>query len=65
MTYKLLTFNIRYDNRFDGKNRFTNRLPIIFETLNELDPDIICFQEVTREMFKKLEPLLLKYNYTG
>ena len=65
MTYKLLTFNIRYDNRFDGKNRFTNRLPIIFETLNELDPDIICFQEVTRRMFEKLEPLLQKYNYTG
>ena len=65
MTYKLLTYNIRYDNRFDGQNRFTNRLPIIFETLNELDPDIICFQEVTRRMFEKLEPLLLKYNYTG
>lgn len=65
MKYTLMTYNIRIDVKSDGKHRFKRRLSLILKTLKKLDVDIICFQEITRKMFKKIYPHLKDYNYVG
>lgn len=65
MKYTIMTFNIRIDVITDGKHRFSKRLPLILDTLEKLNLDIICFQEITRKMYKKLTPLLEKYDVVG
>ena len=43
---KFVTFNIRTDKNQDGENSFCYRKPLVLRTIEEQNPDIICFQEV-------------------
>ncbi len=46
MKIKVMTFNIRYDNKDDGKNCFDGRKALIKEFLQKQKPDVVGFQEV-------------------
>ncbi len=61
----LMSFNIRYDNPEDGKNRWSNRLPIIDKYLNGRKPDIVGMQEVTYRQLTDLISVLHDYQYVG
>lgn len=65
MQYSILTFNLRIDREHDGEHRQRFRFPLIKETLKEVSPDIICFQEVKKEAESKLVSFLKDYNYVG
>ena len=56
MKLKIMTFNIRCKNGGDGINCFNNREPKVLRAINDEQPDLIGFQEVTdyqREFLRK------------
>ncbi len=65
MSIKVMSFNLRYDNEWDGENRFTKRLPRVIELIKNESPDIIGFQEVTEPMRKTLYGALDGYLFCG
>lgn len=46
-TIKIMTFNARVSVPMDGINQFCHRTPRIKRMIEETDPDIICFQEIS------------------
>ena len=62
---KYCTFNLRYENPFDGKNGFVFRQPLIKETLIKERFDVIGFQEVLPGMRGALERDLPMYAFVG
>ena len=61
---KLVTFNIRccYDT-FDGINGFVHRAGLVFDTIDERKPDVICFQEVIPPQVSLLRRSLRDYTF--
>lgn len=59
---KVMTFNLRSDSVFDGKNRWSRRKEVVYEILNNYDCDIIGLQEVTLKMRQDLESQLTHYH---
>lgn len=62
---KIITFNLRYDNEWDGINSFTNRRERIVRTINELQPEVIGFQEALPAMAEYLRENLHGYYIVG
>ena len=62
---KVMTFNLRSDSVFDGKNRWSRRKEVVYEILNNYDRDIIGLQEVTLKMRQDLESRLTYYHMIG
>ncbi|MDE5977097.1 MAG: endonuclease/exonuclease/phosphatase family protein [Turicibacter sp.] len=62
---RIMTFNLRSDFIFDGKNRWKNRKHIVHEILNHYACDIIGLQEVTTRMRHDLEGMLEDYQIVG
>lgn len=60
-----MTFNLRSDSVFDGKNRWKNRSHIVFDVLDKYNCDIIGLQEVTMKMYRDLEGHLNDYWIIG
>lgn len=48
---KVMTFNLRSDSVFDGKNRWRKRNHIVFDVLKKYNCDVIGLQEVTHKMY--------------
>ena len=65
MKASIMTFNIRYDNPYDGENCWVRRRDFVFEMLKENDPDILCLQEVLPHVKNDLEESLPGYNFCG
>jgi endonuclease/exonuclease/phosphatase family metal-dependent hydrolase len=62
---KVMTFNIRFDNPFDGINAWDRRKVFVTETLQEITPDIIGMQEVLAQQAAYLKEKLPGYAYLG
>lgn len=56
VTYNML-FNL-YDHNLDEENRWPNRLPRIVELIQEMQPDIICTQELYPDQVQEISALL-------
>ncbi len=62
---KVMSFNIRYDNPEDGINSWDNRQGIVYEFLNDQQPDILGLQEVLKGQLDQLQQQLSAYDYIG
>ncbi|MCG8582364.1 MAG: endonuclease/exonuclease/phosphatase family protein [Bacteroidales bacterium] len=60
-----MSFNIRYDNPQDGINAWSNRKGLVYDFLDEKQPDIIGFQEVLKNQLDQLKDHLTDYEYIG
>lgn len=63
--YTFMSCNIRYQTPGDGPQQFNNRVGFICETLLQLEPDVIGFQELNAEMRKKLIAGMPGYGFLG
>lgn len=62
MKLRTMGFNVRYTDDPDGHS-VAERAPRIFSIIEDYDPDIICFQEVTPLWIKPLRELDEKYEH--
>jgi endonuclease/exonuclease/phosphatase family metal-dependent hydrolase len=60
-SFRVMTFNIRYDNSRDSMNAWANRKSIISSFINSEKPDIIGLQEVTHKQYLFLDSVLNGY----
>src|SRR3954471_20706605 len=63
--YRIGTYNVRYDNKGDSNNRWTNRYPVIAELVKFHDFDIFGTQEGLQHQLDNLSSALPEYNYYG
>ena len=62
---KVVTYNMRYDCKEDGKNNFEYRKPYMIKKIKEKLPDIIGFQEMLPHMKAWFEESFPEYNLVG
>lgn len=62
---RIMTFNLRSDSIFDGKNRWSKRKEIVYDIIDKYECDIIGLQEVTLKMRVDLEKHLKNYQIVG
>lgn len=65
---KFVTFNLRCvwkDCGGDGKNSFIHRVGYIYDKILEEMPDMIVFQEATKDHLKVMERMLPEYDFYG
>ncbi len=65
MMLKAVTFNLRMNTMKDGINYFFNRSPYILKKIQVEKPDIIGFQEATRDIHTWLNANLNEYIIVG
>ncbi len=63
--FKVITFNIRFDNPADGINAWPNRIGLVGDYLREESPDIVGFQEALHHQVLDLEKMMLGYARFG
>jgi endonuclease/exonuclease/phosphatase family metal-dependent hydrolase len=63
--FRVMTFNIRYDNAGDGVNRWSERVDEVAALIRKYDPDIIGVQEALNHQLKDLVRLLPDYSWYG
>jgi exonuclease III len=64
--FSCLTYNvwgIARDERY--RKLFNLRLPLLEKTINDLDGDILCLQEISRFAFDKLQSVINKYKFVS
>lgn len=59
---KLVTFNVRCAWSADGINNFIHRAGSIAHKISAEQPDVICFQECTENIFHMLKTVLPQYH---
>ncbi len=64
-TYKVMTYNIRYDNPDDGEDNWHKRKKELVEQIKEYAPDILGTQEVLVHQLGYLDSMLPNYHYVG
>lgn len=62
---RALTFNIRYDFKNDGRNRWQNRVDLVAKRILEVKPMVVCLQEDKAHQVDDLKPLLKRYGFLG
>jgi endonuclease/exonuclease/phosphatase family metal-dependent hydrolase len=62
---KVMTYNIRYDNRGDGVNQWSSRKGKVFDLLKKYDPDIIGVQEALHHQLIDISDNLKQYEFFG
>lgn len=63
--YKVMTYNIRYDNPGDGVNQWDSRKSKVFTLIEKHAPDIIGVQEALRHQLDDIAEALDAYTYFG
>ena len=63
--YKLMTYNLRYDNPQDGDNSWPNRKEFILSQINYYEPDVFGTQEGLIHQITWLDDNLKNYNHVG
>lgn len=63
--FTAMTYNIRYENTYDGENSWENRKEKIANQLKFYNPDVIGFQEVLNSQLNYLSNSLDDYSYVG
>lgn len=62
---KIVTFNIRTRWDDDGINSFIHRIGLIYEKINEEQPDVMALQEVTEKHIDVLRKIFPDYVFVG
>lgn len=62
---KFITLNLRYDNKWDGDNKWDSRKQRVLNFIEEEDADIICFQEVLNHQLVDINAAQISYSYVG
>ncbi|MEO1714529.1 MAG: endonuclease/exonuclease/phosphatase family protein [Bacteroidota bacterium] len=62
---QVMSFNVRYDNPNDGENAWPKRVSLVRSVLQEVQPDIIGFQEVLNHQLADLITALPAYEWYG
>ncbi len=65
VTWKVATFNIRYDTPKDGENRWPKRTGLVFGTIRKMAADLLGVQEVLANQFDELKAALPEYEAVG
>lgn len=63
--FKLMTYNLRYENDKDGANNWVNRREFVLSQINYFEPDILGTQEGVVNQVKWLDENLGNYSYIG
>ena len=61
----VLSFNIRFSTAEDGDNSWVNRRHLLFETLREIDADLIGLQEALHVQIAEIKEALPAYGHFG
>lgn len=64
-SFKLMTYNIRYDNKNDGENQWSKRKDFLSSQIAFFEPDILGIQEGLHHQVGYLESVLTDYKYIG
>lgn len=64
-TYKIMTYNIRYDNPNDGENQWSNRKDFLSNQIAFNEPDVFGIQEGLHHQVTYLNNSLPHYKYVG
>ncbi|MBE5734741.1 MAG: endonuclease/exonuclease/phosphatase family protein [Clostridiales bacterium] len=62
---KVVSFNIRSEWNADGINSFIHRIGLIYEKINQEEPEIIGFQEMMDGHLDVMKKLFPKYEFLG
>ncbi len=62
---KIISFNIRYDNKGDGENRWDRRKHMVLDLLKREDPDFFGLQEALANQCKDVARGLSSYKWEG
>ncbi len=65
MKRKICSYNLRYDNEYDGINRFALRRSYVAKVFPQYGADVVGFQEVLPHMRDWLEETLTAYTIVG
>jgi endonuclease/exonuclease/phosphatase family metal-dependent hydrolase len=65
LTVKAMTFNIRYDNRGDGANRWSKRQDAVVRIIRESKSDFVGIQEALPNQVADLKKGLPEYGFLG
>ena len=63
--YNIISYNIRYDNKWDKKNLWTLRKHRLSQLLKDYDPSIFGIQEGLIPQVEWIDSTLENYNYVG
>jgi endonuclease/exonuclease/phosphatase family metal-dependent hydrolase len=64
-SYRIMTYNIRFDNPADGPNAWENRKAKVIALLQKHNPDIIGIQEALHHQLEDIIASLPEYTYVG
>jgi endonuclease/exonuclease/phosphatase family metal-dependent hydrolase len=64
-TVKVMSYNIRYANRSDGKNGWCKRKAKVTSLIKKYDPDIVGTQEALHKQLRYMKRKLEAYNVVG
>mgnify|MGYP002129749873 CR=1 FL=1 len=62
---RVMSFNVRYANKADGDNAWSQRTELFFDTIHAFGPDLIGFQEVIAVQHDALTARLTDYAFVG
>lgn len=62
---KVMSYNIRYDNRGDSLNNWNDRKFLVTEVIKKEKPDVIGIQEALKHQLDDLNSLLPGYSWIG
>jgi endonuclease/exonuclease/phosphatase family metal-dependent hydrolase len=57
-SFRVMTFNIRYDTIDDGPYAWVNRRPLVIQTIRDHDPDLLGVQEATSKQWNEITAAL-------
>jgi endonuclease/exonuclease/phosphatase family metal-dependent hydrolase len=63
--YKIMTYNLRYENNIDGENIWANRRDLVASQIEYYEPDVFGTQEGVTGQIKWLDENLANYDYVG
>lgn len=64
-SYKVMTYNIRFDNVNDGENQWSKRKGFLSNQITYNNPDIFGIQEGLHHQVQYLDSTFVNYNYIG
>lgn len=64
-SFKIMTFNLRYDNSDDGIHSWSNRKDLVIKTITAKSPEVLCIQEGLINQVNVLEKSFPGYGRVG
>lgn len=64
-SYKMMTYNIRYDNPGDGENTWSKRKEFMSDQIAYNHPDVFGIQEGLHQQVQYLDSVFVDYGYIG